>query len=47
MLGDTITIPPSIHELMSVYQKYEAPVIAVERDPRGMVDHYGIISGIK
>ena len=45
MLGDTITIPPCIHELMSVYQKFEAPVIAVERVPMEMVDHYGIISG--
>jgi UTP--glucose-1-phosphate uridylyltransferase len=45
MLGDTITIPPCIHELMSVYQKYEAPVIAVERVHREMVDHYGIIAG--
>jgi UTP--glucose-1-phosphate uridylyltransferase len=45
MLGDTITIPPCIHELMKVYQKYTAPVIAVERVPPEMVDHYGIISG--
>jgi len=45
MLGDTITIPPCIHELMTVYEKYKAPIIAVERVPRKMVDHYGIISG--
>jgi UTP--glucose-1-phosphate uridylyltransferase len=45
MLGDTITIPPCIHELMIVYKKYHGPVIAVERVPRHMVDHYGIISG--
>jgi len=45
MLGDTITIPPCIHELTKVYQKYSAPVIAVERVPPDMVDHYGIISG--
>jgi len=45
MLGDTITIPPCIHELMEVYQKYTAPVIAVERIQPEMVDHYGIISG--
>lgn len=47
MLGDTITIPPCIHELMEVYKKYEAPIIAVEQVPREMVDHYGIISGSK
>lgn len=45
MLGDTITIPPCIHELMTVYNRYKAPIIAVERVPRNMVDHYGIISG--
>jgi UTP--glucose-1-phosphate uridylyltransferase len=45
MLGDTITIPPCIHELMTVYEKYKAPIIAVEHVPREMVDHYGIISG--
>ena len=45
MLGDTITIPPCIHELMEVHKKYKAPIIAVERVPREMVDHYGIISG--
>jgi UTP--glucose-1-phosphate uridylyltransferase len=45
MLGDTITIPSCIHELMTVYEKYKAPVIAVERVPKEMVDHYGIISG--
>ena len=45
MLGDTITIPPCIHELMVVHKKYHAPIIAVEHVPREMVDHYGIISG--
>lgn len=45
MLGDTITIPPCIQELMRVYQQYSGPVIAVERVPPEMVDHYGIISG--
>lgn len=45
MLGDTITIPPCISELMRVYERYKAPIIAVERVPPEMVDHYGIISG--
>jgi len=45
MLGDTITIPPCINELMAVYERYKAPIIAVERVPWEMVDHYGIISG--
>jgi UTP--glucose-1-phosphate uridylyltransferase len=45
MLGDTITIPPCICELISVYQKYDSQVVAVERVPMEMVDHYGIISG--
>ena len=45
MLGDTITMPPCIHELMAVYERYKAPIIAVERVPWEMVDHYGIISG--
>jgi len=45
MLGDAITIPPCIHELMAVHEKYNAPIIAVERVPWEMVDHYGIISG--
>jgi UTP--glucose-1-phosphate uridylyltransferase len=45
MLGDTITIPPCIHELMTAHQRYKAPVIAIERVPIKMVDHYGIISG--
>jgi UTP--glucose-1-phosphate uridylyltransferase len=45
MLGDTITIPPCIQELMAVHERHNAPIIAVERVPREMVSHYGIISG--
>jgi UTP--glucose-1-phosphate uridylyltransferase len=45
LLGDTITIPPCVKELIECYQKYNSPVIAVERVPRSMVSHYGIISG--
>lgn len=45
MLGDTITIPPCINELMAVHERYKAPIIAVERVPPEMVDHYGIITG--
>jgi UTP--glucose-1-phosphate uridylyltransferase len=45
MLGDTITIPPCINELMAVHERYKSPIIAVERVSREMVDHYGIISG--
>jgi UTP--glucose-1-phosphate uridylyltransferase len=45
MLGDTITIPPCIQELMAVHERHKAPIIAVERVPREMVNHYGIISG--
>jgi UTP--glucose-1-phosphate uridylyltransferase len=45
MLGDTITIPPCISELIKVYEKFESSVIAVEHVPREMIGHYGIVSG--
>jgi len=45
LLGDTITIPPCVKELIDCYQKYHSPVIAVEKVPRSIVSQYGIISG--
>ena len=45
LLGDTITIPPCVKELIDSYQKYQSSVIAIEKVPHSMVCHYGIIAG--
>ena len=45
LLGDTITTPPCVKELIACYRKCRSSVIAVEKVPRSMVDHYGIIDG--
>lgn len=47
LLGDTITTPPCIKELIEVYKKYHSPIIAIEKVPKNKVDQYGIISGTK
>jgi UTP--glucose-1-phosphate uridylyltransferase len=45
LLGDTITSPPCIKELINCYGKYQASIIAVEKVPLPMVRSYGIIDG--
>ena len=45
LLGDTITTPPCVEELIACYQKCHSSVIAVEKVPLSMVGHYGIVSG--
>lgn len=45
LLGDTITIPPCIREMMDVHERYRSSVIAVEQVPLEQVCQYGIISG--
>ncbi len=45
LLGDTITTPPCVKELISCYHKCQSSVIAVERVPLSMVNHYGIVVG--
>ena len=46
LLGDTITLgePPCTKQMMDVFEKVRAPVIAVERVPREKSSSYGIIS---
>lgn len=44
LLGDTITIPPCIKALTSMYGKYGNSVIAIERVSREMIPNYGIVS---
>lgn len=45
LLGDTITIPPCIKEVVSVHERCGASVLAVEQVPRQKVSSYGIIDG--
>jgi UTP--glucose-1-phosphate uridylyltransferase len=45
LLGDNITIPPCIKELMKVFEKYKAPVIALEKLPKERISLHGIIKG--
>jgi len=47
LLGDTITIPPCINQLIEVYKKYEVSVIGLETVPKNRVHCYGIIDGFK
>ena len=47
-LGDDIiggATVPCMRQLLDVYEKYDAPVIAVERVPRERIHQYGVISG--
>ncbi len=45
LLGDNITIPPCIKELVKVFEKYKAPVIALEKLPKERIPLHGIIRG--
>jgi UTP--glucose-1-phosphate uridylyltransferase len=47
LLGDTITNPPCIKELIDINKKYQSSIIAVEEVPQEKVSSYGIISGIE
>lgn len=47
LLGDTITKPPCIKELNSVYARFKTPVVAIEKVAMSRVIHYGVISGEK
>jgi UTP--glucose-1-phosphate uridylyltransferase len=47
-LGDDIiggTPTPCMRQLLDVFEKYEGPVIAVERVPRDRIHQYGVIAG--
>jgi UTP--glucose-1-phosphate uridylyltransferase len=46
LLGDTITIDktPCTKQMMDIFEKVKAPVIAVEKVPREKIRNYGIIS---
>jgi UTP--glucose-1-phosphate uridylyltransferase len=47
-LGDDIiggATTPCMRQLLDVYEKYEGPVIAVERVPRERIHQYGVIAG--
>jgi UTP--glucose-1-phosphate uridylyltransferase len=47
-LGDDIIAgcdTPCMRQLLDVYEKYDGPVIAVERVPRERIHHYGVIAG--
>jgi UTP--glucose-1-phosphate uridylyltransferase len=47
-LGDDIigrTAVPCMRQLLDVYEKYDGPVIAVERVPRERIHQYGVIAG--
>ncbi len=45
LLGDTITTPPCIKELIEIYNRYQSCIIAVEKVPPEKVSSYGIING--
>jgi UTP--glucose-1-phosphate uridylyltransferase len=47
-LGDDIiggAAVPCMRQLLDVYEKYDGPVIAVERVPRDRIHQYGVIAG--
>ncbi len=47
-LGDDIiggATTPCMRQLLDAYEKYDGPVIAVERVPRDRIDRYGVIAG--
>jgi UTP--glucose-1-phosphate uridylyltransferase len=47
-LGDDIiggTTTPCMRQLLDVFEKYDGPVIAVERVPRERIHQYGVIAG--
>jgi UTP--glucose-1-phosphate uridylyltransferase len=47
-LGDDIiggAVVPCMRQLLDVFDKYEGPVIAVERVPRERIHQYGVIAG--
>ena len=47
-LGDDIiggATTPCMRQLLDVFEKYDGPVIAVERVPRERIHQYGVISG--
>lgn len=45
LLGDTITLgeSPVTKQLIKTFEKYQAPVIAVEKVPQERVEYYGIV----
>jgi UTP--glucose-1-phosphate uridylyltransferase len=47
LLGDTINVcdPPLLRQLWAPYERYQAPILAVERVPDEKVEDYGIITG--
>jgi len=47
LLGDTINVcdPPLLRQLWSRFERYQSPVLAVERVPDEKVQDYGIVGG--
>ncbi|MEM3566637.1 MAG: UTP--glucose-1-phosphate uridylyltransferase GalU [Candidatus Bathyarchaeia archaeon] len=45
MLGDNITIPPCIKELIKLFERYKAPIVALEKLPKERIPSHGIIDG--
>jgi len=45
LLGDNITIPPCTKELMKVFDRYGASIVALERLPKERIPLHGIIKG--
>jgi len=47
MLGDDVVFnkTPCTKQMIELYEKYEAPVIAIEKVPENMIESYGIIDG--
>ena len=50
LLGDDIVEDapqPCLRQLLDVFEKYGAPVVAVERVPREVIHRYGVIGGVE
>ncbi len=45
LLGDNITLPNCTKELVSAYEKYNAPIIAIEEIPDEKIKNHGVIKG--
>src|SRR5437773_2113426 len=45
VVEESVASGPCMRQLLDVYEKYDGPVIAVERVPRERIHQYGVIAG--
>jgi UTP--glucose-1-phosphate uridylyltransferase len=47
LLGDNITTPPCLEQLMDAYERFKATIIALEKVPAERVRHHGVVEGVE